>query len=136
MSRAMTDALRLTLLAALALIAVAPAMAARAAEAAPPRASTDDVRIEPLADNATAAAPPAPVDRQKARRAALRKVAAVCLILILLLICFIVVVMITTRRMRIRYLHYDRKVTFSRLWDVWWHPRGDASADAKQKPKP
>ena len=128
MSRETNRRLCWTLFVALALAACPPG--ARAQGAAPE--ADNNIHFAPVSDNA----PAATADRAQLRKTAMKKVALVSLLLILLLLCFIVVVMIVTRRMRIRYLHYDRKVTFGRLWDVWWSPRGGASGDAKKKPKP
>ena len=68
------------------------------------------------------------------RRAAMRKVAWASLGMILLLIIFVVVVMILNRRMRMRYLGWDRKITFNKLWDVWWTKTDDKSRDKPGKP--
>ena len=83
----------------------------------------------PALDNETVSHAAA-LAREKARTTALHKWAAAALIMFLVLICFIVGVMIVTRRLRIRYLHYDRPVKFSRLWDVWW-----GRGDGKDPPK-
>ncbi len=85
----------------------------------PAPASSDQGAFAPALDNATQAAADK-IARDRNRKAAMRKVAGASLVIILVLICFVVGVMIVSRRMRIRYLHYDRPVRFSRLWDVWW----------------
>ena len=90
---------------------------------------------EPGADNGPAfrAAPDdnltvrAPLDPKKAalRREVTRKVAFASMAIILILIICIVTIMIYSRRMRIRYLGYYRKVRFNRIWDVWWQKPGE-----------
>ena len=82
----------------------------------------------------------APVDAEEGepskdqkRRSVMRRVAWAGLCMILLLIVFIVVVMILSRRMRIRYLGWDRRIKFNKLWDVWWH-RSEEKPDEKNKP--
>ena len=82
----------------------------------------------------------APVDAEEGepskdqqRRSVMRKVAWAALCMILLLIVFIVVVMIMSRRMRIRYLGWDRRIKFNKLWDVWWH-KSEEEPDEKSKP--
>ena len=97
------------------LIGLALLATAASASAAP----SDNATLAPALDNATAAHA-AQLAHEKQRRAVMRKVAGASLAIILVLICFVVGVMIVTRRLRIRYLHYDRPVTFNRLWDVWW----------------
>lgn len=123
MSRATNDALRLPLAAALILAAAAFAWAQPADNAPAAAGPAESPVFAPAPDNATIALredEAARAERDKRRRNVMKRVAVVSLVLILVLICFVVVVMILTRRMRIRYLHYDRKVTFGRLWDVWW----------------
>lgn len=71
--------------------------------------------------------------KDEQRRSVMRKVAWAALCIILLLIIFVVVVMIVSRRMRIRYLGWDRRITFSKLWDVWWH-KSEEEPDEKSKP--
>ena len=86
-------------------------------------------------DNLAAeASPAAEKTREAQRRAVMRKVAWTSLGIILILIIFVVVVMILSRRMRIHYLGWDRRITFSKLWDVWWQKPEEKPDDA-DKPK-
>ena len=71
--------------------------------------------------------------KDQKRRSVMRRVAWAALCMILLLSVFIVVVMIMSRRMRIRYLGWDRRIKFNKLWDVWWH-RSEEKPDEKNKP--
>lgn len=128
-SRTLRAAAGLTALAALLAALAALSWGARAQSPAP--SGDNAVVAAPAADNATAAAAAA---REKARRATMRKVAIASLVSILLLICFVVVVMIVTRRLKIRYLHYDRKVKFQPPEDLWWQSppdKGKTSGDGK-----
>ncbi|KPJ53784.1 MAG: hypothetical protein AMS16_05115, partial [Planctomycetes bacterium DG_58] len=68
-----------------------------------------------------------------AARDVMRTLAWISLCIILLLIIFVVVVMILNRRLRIRYLGWDRKIKFSKLWDVWWQ-KSEEGPDEKGKP--
>ena len=110
------------LLALTALLAAFAALSSGACARTPAPSGDNAVVAAPAADNATAAAAAA---REKKRRATMRKVAIASLVCILLLICFVVAVMIATRRLKIRYLHYDRKVKFHPPEDLWWRKPGD-----------
>jgi len=100
--------------------------------------TTDDTAVRTAEDDETAVGPATAADARQAReadrRAAMRKVAWASLGMILLLIIFVVVVMILNRRMRMRYLGWDRKITFNKLWDVWWTKTDDKSRDKPGKP--
>lgn len=86
-------------------------------------------------DHLTAEASPAAEKTVEAkRRAVIRNVAWTSLGIILILIIFVVVVMILSRRMRIHYLGWDRRITFSRLWDVWWQKTDRKPEDRDNEP--
>lgn len=72
--------------------------------------------------------------KDSGRRTVMRKVAWASLGMILLLIIFVVVVMILSRRMRVRYLGWNRKVKFNKLWDVWWTRPGEKPPNKGKKP--
>lgn len=83
----------------------------------------------PEADNTPSGALSDTQARDARRRQALRKVALASLAIILILIICIVTIMIFSRRMRIRYLSYYRKIKFNRIWDVWWQKSGKTPDD-------
>jgi heme/copper-type cytochrome/quinol oxidase subunit 2 len=94
---------------------------------------TGDTAAIREADNATA--PTAPEKQeQAARRRVMRRVAATSLLIILILIIFVVIVMISTRRMRIRYLGWDRSIKFNKIWDIWWQKPEEGKPPGKDKP--
>lgn len=86
------------------------------------KADNAPVLREGVADNVTAKAAGVAAEAEKAKkkRAGVRKWAAVSLIIILFLIIVVALIMIVTRRLRIRYLGYDRKVEFGKVEDLWW----------------
>jgi len=102
---------------------------------APPAADEATVAEGPTTDIMDADTRPDEALRHKKRREVLRKVALASLVIILLLIIFAVVVMIGSRRMRIRYLGWDRKVKFGKIWDVWWGKPEEHKPDGKKKPR-
>jgi|GEM_PF-5529645 hypothetical protein len=88
-------------------------------------------------DNTTVTGPGAAApadDKETARRRAMRRVAASSLLIILILILFIVVVMMSTRRLRIRYLGWNRRIRFNRIWDIWWQKPEEKHPPGKDKP--
>ena len=84
-------------------------------------------------DNVTAGTA-AVKEKEAARRHAMRRVAATSLLIILILIIFTVTVMICTRRMRIRYLGWDRRIKFNKIWDIWWQKPEERKPPGKDKP--
>ena len=125
-----------------------PAAAASARDNAPqPPPSSDNVVMAPARQGDAAASPAqdnamtgcllsADLAKERARRAVWRKVAAASLLSILLLIIFTVFVMIYSRRMRIRYLGYYRRIRFSRIWDVWWQKPEKRPGGRDKPPRP
>jgi hypothetical protein len=84
-------------------------------------------------DNVTVGTAPAS-DNETARRRAMRRVAASSLLMILILILFAVLVMMSTRRLRIRYLGWNRRVKFNKIWDIWWQKPEEKHPPGKDKP--
>lgn len=60
-------------------------------------------------------------EKEKKRRHAFRMWAIVSLALLLLLIVIVIILLLSGRRLRWRILGHDRKVTFSKMEDLWWH---------------
>jgi len=115
------------------LLAAAPLLARPARElSAQPTSGPGVVQVRE-SDNGTVGT--APADKTGATwRHAMRRVAAASLFIILLLILFVVLVMISTRRLRIRYLGWDRRVRFNKIWDIWWQKPEEKHPPGKDKP--
>jgi hypothetical protein len=129
-------AMRLPAVALLAAAVMISASRGLSAETRPAGAADSSVSSQDASDNAPGGASTDTHEARlkKQRRDAVRKVAVVSLFIILVLIVFVVTLMIVTRRLRVRYLGWDRGIKFGKIWDVWWQKPEPPKPGEKDKP--